>query len=63
MKEKEREWVVFGKLTENKKQYKVQCPWCHEEHTHGATPGHRWAHCANQKEVTRGYTIVPEEDK
>jgi len=62
VKEK-KEWIVYGKLSKDGSQYKVQCPYCDDEHRHGASPGHRWAHCDNRGNESRGYTIVPETDK
>ena len=56
-----RDAMVIGRLSSDKKQYIVICPWCNEKHYHGsATAGHRWAHCTNKRGETRGYTIIPE---
>jgi hypothetical protein len=35
----------------------IDCPYCGEEHTHGAGPGHRVSHCRSRLGCGPGYFI------
>jgi transposase-like protein len=56
---------VVAKLSRDKKTFKINCPYCHKTHTHGAgndqkAYGHRLAHCDNTDANNVGYDLVSE---
>lgn len=56
---REETWTVVGgqKVT----SWVIDCPYCGQEHTHGAAPGHRRSHCSVPGSH-RGYFMQPSDE-
>lgn len=48
------------RATDGGKRWTFLCPHCRRQHTHGAAPGHRRAHCEDPSSpfAERGYVLA-----
>jgi len=52
-------WPLVVAWPISKEQWAINCPYCSQQHTHGAGPGHRVAHCSIVNEhMQKGYWLT-----